>query len=63
MSVAEGYAGVVDLRWSGVVVALSVREEAKLYNKVVKVRDSQEAQAQPPTSMVGQILPELMPCS
>jgi len=30
--VAEGDAGVVDLRWSGVVVALSVREEAELYS-------------------------------
>jgi len=32
VSVAEGDAGVVDLRWSSVVVALSVREEAELYS-------------------------------
>ena len=30
--VVEGDAGVVDLRWSGVVVASSVREEAELYS-------------------------------
>jgi len=32
VSVAEGDAGVVDPRWSSVVVALSVREEAELYS-------------------------------
>jgi len=37
VSEAEDDAGVVDLRWCGVVVTLSVWEEAELYSEVASV--------------------------